>query len=87
MAADLMTLDEAARVAGYTGGHAGNLRRAAARPEGAPHHLKTIRKGWQRFTTQAWLAEYLAGLRHPNAGQRGRPRPKPDSGAGTGTAG
>jgi hypothetical protein len=69
MAADLMTLDEAAAKAGYARGHAGNLRRAAATSK-----LRTIRRGWQRFTTQAWLDEYLAGLTHTNAQKRGTPR-------------
>jgi hypothetical protein len=81
MAADLITMDEAARLAGYAS-NAGNLRRAAGQ-----NKLKTVKKGWQRFTTRAWLDEYLATLRHPNTGIRGRPRtqrtPSKDSAHGT----
>lgn len=69
MAADLITLDEAARRAGYAGGHSGNLRKAAAADK-----LKTRKLGWQRFTTQQWLDEYLATLKHTNAQGRGQPR-------------
>jgi hypothetical protein len=68
MAADLITMDEAARLAGYAS-NAGNLRRAAGQ-----NKLKTEKLGWQRFTTQRWLDEYLATLKHTNARHRGKPR-------------
>jgi hypothetical protein len=70
MAADLITLKEAAHLAGYSGDDAANLRRAARQGR-----LKTKQLGgWQRFTTRAWLDEYLAGLSHPTRGGRGRRR-------------
>jgi len=63
-AGEYMTIEQAARRAGYTG--AGNLRTAAARGK-----LRTIRiNDHARITTQEWLDEYIASLDRT----RGRPR-------------
>lgn len=76
MDAEYITIPQAARLSGYTSPT--NLH-AAARSG----RLRTVSHGpHARLTTHAWLEEYLATLKHPNARLRGHGQERKSQNAG-----
>jgi len=73
MESEYITLDQAARLAGYT--NPSNLRTAAR-----VGRLKTVTfSPRMRLTTQAWLNDYLVGVR-PGNYKRGQQRKEQNPG-------